>query len=292
MPERVTTTSQFEGSLHQQLFRIMQEFFLAVDTALFGQEHILSCSTRFVFDCRIEQMTLFYSICHATTGDELARFVFEKLKEFNVPFGKLRSVATDGAKSMIGSFNGMVPQLRRMINRENSSQLSSFKSVWCLAHRLNLVITDFQRVPFINSVFLFAKVFASKRKAVQYKKWLAVRYPNDIFRKIPKPSETKWTFYREGLKSLLTQVEQIDQFLLDDKGFRTEVQKMKPLFNSAGSSAVPPLSNPFVLSHFTFALFLLDEICAFNAKMQEENATIQLCWESVFCSKNIWVIIL
>ena len=53
-------------------------------------------------------MTLFYSVCHASTGEELARLVFGRFKEFNVPFGKLISVATDGAKSMIGAVNGRV----------------------------------------------------------------------------------------------------------------------------------------------------------------------------------------
>ena len=166
-------------------------FSLAIDTAQFGQEHVLSCTTRTVFDEKMEQLTLFYSVCHASTGEELAHFVFDKLKQFNVPFKKLVSVATDGAKNMIGGVSGMIPILNRFVRQEVGADHTPFKNVWCLAHRLNQVITDFQRVPYINSVFLFANWFTTKRKAVQYRKWLSKTYPNNHFKKIPKPSETR-----------------------------------------------------------------------------------------------------
>ena len=82
----------------QNCFATCKYFSLAIDTALFGQEHVMSCTTRFVFEDKMEQFTLFYSVCHASTGEELGRFVFDKLKHYNVPFSKLVSVASDGAK--------------------------------------------------------------------------------------------------------------------------------------------------------------------------------------------------
>ena len=50
----------------------------------------------------MEQLTLFYAVCHGSTGKELAQFVFNKLKQYNVPFEQLASVATDGAKNIAG----------------------------------------------------------------------------------------------------------------------------------------------------------------------------------------------
>ena len=91
----------------ESCFEKCKYFSLAVDTALFGQEHVLSCTTRFAFMDRMEQLTLFYAVCHGTTGEELARFLFDKIKQINVPFEKLVSIATDGAKNMIGAANGM-----------------------------------------------------------------------------------------------------------------------------------------------------------------------------------------
>ena len=81
---------------------------LAVETALFGQEHVLSCTTQFGFDDKMEQLTLFYAVCHGTTGEELAQFLFDKLKQYNSPFEKLVSLASDGAKNMMGAANGMI----------------------------------------------------------------------------------------------------------------------------------------------------------------------------------------
>ena len=261
-------------------------FSLAIDTALFGQEHVLSCTSRFVFDERMEQFTLFHSVCRASTGNELAQFVFDKLKQFKVPFEKLVSVASDGAKNMIGAVNGMIPNLKRLIKQEINVDHAPFKSVWCLAHRLNLVITDYMRVPYINSVFLFADWFTSKRKAVQDKKWLSQKYPNNHFKKIPKLSETRWSFYRDVLKALLTQMKQIGDFLKEDNEFPTSRQKMKPLFDSAVSSEPSSLSNPFIVAHFNLAQFLLDEICILNSMMQEEYATLPVLWEYVLQFKK------
>ena len=125
-------------------FATSKYFSLAIDTALFGQEHVLSCTSRFVFDDKMEQLTLFYAVCHCSTGNELAQFVFDKLKQYDAPFEKLTSVATDGAKNMIGADNVMIPNLRRLVRKEIGSLSTPFKNVWCLAHRLNLVVSDFE----------------------------------------------------------------------------------------------------------------------------------------------------
>ena len=175
-------------------------------------------------------------MCHGTTGEELAQFLFDKLKQYNIPFEKLISLATDGAKNMMDAANGMIPRLSLLVKQENNTDQVPFKNVWCLAHRLNLVITDFQRVPFINSVFLFASWFTTKRKAVQYKKRLSGKDRNHHYKKIPKPSETRWSYYRDVLMSLLSQVDKIDEFLLDDDDFSATQQKMKQLFDLACSS--------------------------------------------------------
>ena len=268
----------------EKCFAACKYFSLAIDTALFRQEHVQSCTSRFVFDDRMEQFTLFYSVCHVTTGVELAQFVFNRLKQYNVPFAKLISVASDGAKNMIGADNGMVSHLNRLVKQELGADHTPFKNIWCLAHRLNLVITDFEQVPYINSVFLFANWFSTKRKAVQYNKWLSENRQNQHFKKIPKPSETRWSFFRDVLASLLTQVEEIDEFLLGDREFTGVLQRMKPLFDSFPT--LRSFSNPFVLAHFKFARFLLDEICILNARMQEEYTTIPVLWEYVLNFKK------
>ena len=132
------------------------EFFaLALDTALFGQEHVLSCIARFTFPDRITQTPLFYSVCEASTGEDLANFVFDRLRNENVPFEKLTCLATDGAACMTGKRNGMISLFRSLISAHHGVQHCHIGSIWCFSHRLNLVIRDFQHVGSIKSIFHF-----------------------------------------------------------------------------------------------------------------------------------------
>ena len=117
---------------------------------------------------------------------------------------------------MIGSTNGMSAHLRRLFARKYGQQHCKMESLWCFAHRLNLVIRDFQHVDFINSVIRFCDLFTTKRRAICYKKWLKEK-SDDKFRKIPKPSETRWSFYRDVLDVLLSQIDKVEKFIPKDR---------------------------------------------------------------------------
>ena len=69
----------------KETFRECDWFSVALDSALFGQDHVLSCIARFTFQDRMKQFPLFFSVCHASTGEEIATFVFEKLKQCMPP---------------------------------------------------------------------------------------------------------------------------------------------------------------------------------------------------------------
>ena len=187
-----------DGVVHK-CFDTCEYFSISLDTSLFGQDHILVCTVRFTFKTRLEQFPLFFGVCDASTGQELADFVFRRLQRNNVPLAKLVSVATDGAHNMVGQINGMVSHLKRLVQHTLGEITPTFDHVWCLAHRLNLVIGDFRDVPNIKGVFLFADWFTSKRKAVVYKKWLRATYPDQRVKKITTPSETRWSFYSGSL---------------------------------------------------------------------------------------------
>ena len=93
-------------------------FSIALDSALFGQEHVLACTVRFTFQDRLEQFPLFMKVCDASTGEEVAAFVFNSLKVYNAQFNKLSSIATDGASAMIGKANGMISFFKRLVSTE------------------------------------------------------------------------------------------------------------------------------------------------------------------------------
>ena len=57
----------------------------AVDTALFLQDNVLSWFARFTDDDNVEQHPLFFSVCSASTGEELAKFLLDRLSSIDAP---------------------------------------------------------------------------------------------------------------------------------------------------------------------------------------------------------------
>ena len=115
----------------------------------------------------------------------------------NIPFPKLTALSTDGASNMIGHVNELFHNFKMLVQQELGSVPCALVQVWCLAHRLNLVIKDFQNVANISSVFRFCDLFTQKRRAVAYKKFLRDKHREKRLKKIPKPSQTRWSFYRD-----------------------------------------------------------------------------------------------
>ena len=99
---------------------------LALDTALFGQEHVLSCIVRLVFNDSITQFPLF-GVCHASTGEGMATYVFHMLKQKRVPFPKLSCLTTDGANNMAGKQNGMIALLKPSFSEKSVNTTASFR---------------------------------------------------------------------------------------------------------------------------------------------------------------------
>ena len=179
---------------------------------------------------------------------------------------------------MTGTTNGLVAQLKRMIVRDHGIDNCNIDPVWCFAHRLNLVICDFQHVPFIKSVFRFCDWFTTKRKAVVYKKWLKQSGQKESFGKIPKPSETRWSFYDDVLGVLLDQIEQVDKFLCDDKDFREMKISLWPYEIITSDIPRKFFEDKFVIAHFRFARFVLDRVCLTNTKLQERYLLLPHAW--------------
>ena len=65
----------------EQKFQDCELFSLALDTTLFGQEHVLSCVARLTFKDGMTQLPLFFGVCHGSTGDEIATYAFHWLKQ-------------------------------------------------------------------------------------------------------------------------------------------------------------------------------------------------------------------
>ena len=164
-----------------------------------------------------------------------------------------------------------------------------FDHVWCLAHRLNLVVADFQNVTYINSVLHFARWFSSKRKAVVYKKWFRETYKNERFKKVPKPSQTRWAFYRDVLGCVLEQCWKIETFLKDDCEFLALKAQLQPLCENDHNNPSTFFSNKLVFGHFKFSFSILDKIWSVVVRMQGQYSTLPQVWSSVLHLRDEFV---
>ena len=121
-------------------------FSISADTALFQKAHFISCITRFTFETVVYELPLFIKKCDDSSGEDLALFIFNNLKDKNAQFEKLPSLSTDGASNMVGRYNGMTTNFRRLVEqycRANLLQSPITHLVGWFAHRLNLVTRSF-----------------------------------------------------------------------------------------------------------------------------------------------------
>ena len=198
-------------------------FSIGIDTALFRAEHVMSCFIRFCFDDGLVQVPLFFATCYGSTGNNMAAFVFFKLLENNARFEKLVAITTDGAKNMTGRDNGMVAILKRTKHNHCQARgINSFpiQTVWCFAHRINLVAKDFLTLKGVDFVKSFCEWFTWKRRQINNKRFLALKFPDMKFQVVPQPSDTRWHFFKDVIAVILSQQEQIDEFVKTDPEFR------------------------------------------------------------------------
>ena len=191
-------------------------FSIAIDSALVGNEHLFACFSRFCFEDSVVQIPLFFDVCHRATGNDIAQFVFNKLLDFNPVFEKLVSVSTDGASNMIGRASGMAARLKLLIRQHCATRqvpFNNFHSVWCFAHRLNLVTKDLMQMKGVNIVKAFADWFSDRRRQTNYKMFVSETITEEKLRRILQPSETRWTFYHDVVSAILSQHAHVEDFI-------------------------------------------------------------------------------
>ena len=146
----------------QKYFRECAFFSLALDSALIRNEHLLSCFARFSFEDSVIQIPIFFDVCHDKSGNGIAQFVFQKLIENNISFEKACFCLYRRASSMTGRLGGTIAILKQLVRqhcRTIHAPFEDFSTVWCLAHRLNLVTQDFMDMKRIDDVKAFSDWF-------------------------------------------------------------------------------------------------------------------------------------
>ena len=265
-------------------------FSIAVDTALFRNEHLISCIGRFSFDNRAFEIPLFIRTCIVSSGIGLARFIFEMLKERKASFEKMVSVATDGAANMLGKFSGMASHFKRLVQQhllENHIISPTMHSVWCFAHRMNLVTKSFLTTKPANVVLLFSDWFSNKRRQVAYKLFLTVTKRKAEVKVVPQPSDTRWLFYRDVVQAILSQTESVEAFVLEDDDFPDFWNSLRE--NELCGSSVPEefsFDDRIIKATFGFALEMLELLGRVNTVFQKRLCTVSQMWDIVLSLKG------
>ena len=92
-----------------------------------------------------------------------------------------------------------------------SNPFQDFHTVWCLAHRINLVTRDLMDMKGINIVKAFSDWFLDNRRQTAYKKFIMQDSNRQRLRSIPQPSDTRWLFYRDVVSAILSQRNTVDE---------------------------------------------------------------------------------
>ena len=277
--------------LCQQYMKECSHFSIAVDSALIRREHVLSCFARFAIKETFIQIPVFFTVCHVETGEDLALFMMAKLDEHGAEFQKLVSVTTDGAANMNGKYSGMSACLKRLVRQRCATaqvHFDGFHSVWCFAHRVNLVTRDFMCLKGVNIVKSFADWFADRRRQVSYKTFLSGDKSGSKLKSIPQPSDTRWLFYRDVISAILSQRKHVEEFLMAEECFpqfwnslRRKKETFGPLVDCDFS-----FNNKRLCSLFLFVEHLLGILGKVNTCFQQRYLLIWEAWSIVSSLKK------
>ena len=124
---------------------------------------------------------------------------------------------------MVGRNCWMTYTLKELIREHCATRHVPFKcfhSVWCVAHRLNLVTRDFMGIKGINIIKAFLEWFSDRRRQTCYKRFLSQTNDGEKLRTIPQPSETRWFFYRDVIASIMSQSTFAEEFIKQHGDFQ------------------------------------------------------------------------
>ena len=162
-------------------------------------------------------------------------------------------------------------------------------SVWCFAHRLNLVTKSFLTTKPVNVVLEFTDWFSSRREQVSYKRFLEVKHPNVRLRVIPQPSETRWLFfYRDAVSAIMSQQTYVESFVTSELDFFALWNRMRNDTVKYGESIdqIFSLQSPFIKAAFSFTSEILDILGRVNTVFQQRFCTVSKLWDIILSLKS------
>ena len=198
-------------------------------------------------------------------------------------FEKLVSVSTDGASNMIGRISGMTTKLKLLIRQHCAARqalFNDFNTVWCFAHRLNLVTKDFMGLKGMSIVKAFADWFSDRSRQTNYKAFLSETRHTDKLTSIPLPSETRWMFYYDVISAILSQHTLVETFIIGRNCFSTfwnSVKLKKTLYGPLVDKHFS-FEDGEILTLFLFAKHVLGLLRRVNPFLKESYLIVSDAW--------------
>ena len=224
-----------------------------------------------------------FYVCHRSTGDDVAHFLFNTLMEYNPTLEKLVSVSTCGASNMTGRISGMTTKLKPFIRQHCAARqalFNDFNTVWCIAHRLNLVTKDLMGLKGMSIVNGFADWFSDRSRQTNYKAFLSETSNTDKLTSIPRPSKTRRMFYYDVISAILSQHTLVERFIKGRNGFSTfwnSVKLKKTLYGPLVDKHFSFEDGEF-LTLFLFAKHVLGLLRRVNLFLQESYLIVSEAW--------------
>ena len=133
--QAVRVTCAINFNVIRSLLDFIWAYSIAIDGGTKGSVPYLDIRLRFVFGGKLHNIHLVALPMHDShTGENMFLLVSRFLDALNPNWrSKLLSVASDGASSMLGRFQGIVTRLDNVC-------LGGFYRIWCGSHQLDLVI--------------------------------------------------------------------------------------------------------------------------------------------------------
>ena len=140
----------------------------------------------------------------------------------------------------------------------------------------------------VNFVLSFTDWFSNKRRQVSYKRFLVGKHGNEKLKVIPQPSETRWLFFMDVVRAIMSQTSFVEGFVSEEtdyhhfwRGLKRDVMKYGACVEQEFSFA-----NALIRATFDFTRFVLDFLGRINSVCKERLTSVTELWDIVQSLKN------
>ena len=167
---------------------------------------------RYLFENSIikEELLDLVSLPKTTTGQDISDALIEVLKKHHMPLGKISSIATDGAASMVGKSKGAIALPRK------TNLLSDFKAYHCLLHQQSLCAKHVAVEDLMTTVVKFVNYIRAQPLYRREFRVLLNEY-NNKYGDLLLHTEIRWLSRGYVLKRFSECLPQILTFLIENK---------------------------------------------------------------------------